>query len=139
MACFQNHKNALFSEILLKFILSAETRMTHTCEPGSNCPVTRAVGVLGGKWKLHIVFHLMTGTKRFSELRRAIPQVTQQMLTMQLRELESDGIISRTVYPVIPPKVEYALTPLGAELKAVTDALGDWGQGLPAEQRLDVA
>lgn len=123
----------------MKFILSAEMRVALTCEPGADCPVTRAVGVLGGKWKLHIVFHLMTGTKRFSELRRAIPQVTQQMLTMQLRELEGDGIISRTVYPVIPPKVEYALTPLGAKLKAVTDALGDWGQGLPAEQRLDVA
>jgi DNA-binding HxlR family transcriptional regulator len=109
------------------------------CEPGSDCPVTRAVGVLGGKWKLHIVFHLMRGTKRFSELRRAIPQVTQQMLTMQLRELENDGIISRTIYPVIPPKVEYALTPLGAKLKSVTDALGDWGQGLPVVERPDTA
>jgi DNA-binding HxlR family transcriptional regulator len=88
--------------------------------------------VLGGKWKLHIVFHLMRGTMRFSELRRAIPDVTQQMLTAQLRELESDGIIGRTVYPVVPPKVEYSLTPLGAKLKMVTDALEDWGRGLPA-------
>lgn len=102
------------------------------CGPGPDCPVTRAVAVLGGKWKLHIVFHLMDGTKRFSELRRAIPDVTQQMLTAQLRELETDGIISRTVYPVVPPKVEYALTPLGAKLKAVTDALGTWGRDLPA-------
>jgi DNA-binding HxlR family transcriptional regulator len=88
--------------------------------------------VLGGKWKLHIVFHLMRGTMRFSELRRAIPDVTQQMLTAQLRELESDGIVRRTVYPVVPPKVEYSLTPLGAKLKMVTDALEDWGRGLPA-------
>nr|WP_234781843.1 helix-turn-helix domain-containing protein [Sinorhizobium saheli] len=95
--------------------------------------MTRAVAVLGGKWKLHIVFHLMQGTKRFSELRRAIPDVTQQMLTAQLRELEVDGIITRTVYPVVPPKVEYALTPLGAKLKAVTGALETWGRGLPVD------
>jgi DNA-binding HxlR family transcriptional regulator len=74
----------------------------------------------------------MRGTMRFSELRRAIPDVTQQMLTAQLRELESDGIVRRTVYPVVPPKVEYSLTPLGAKLKMVTDALEDWGRGLPA-------
>jgi DNA-binding HxlR family transcriptional regulator len=74
----------------------------------------------------------MRGTMRFSELRRAIPDVTQQMLTAQLRELESDGIIGRTVYPVVPPKVEYSLTPVGAKLKMVTDALEDWGRGLPA-------
>lgn len=102
------------------------------CGPGPECPVTRAVGVLGGKWKLHIVFHLMPGTKRFSELRRAIPEVTQQMLTAQLRELEADGIITRTVYPVVPPKVEYSLTALGAKLKPVTDALENWGRDLPA-------
>jgi DNA-binding HxlR family transcriptional regulator len=101
------------------------------CGPGPECPVTRAVGVLGGKWKLHIAFHLMRGTMRFSELRRAIPDVTQQMLTAQLRELEADGIITRTVYPVVPPKVEYSLTPLGAELRSVTDALEVWGRGLP--------
>lgn len=102
------------------------------CGPGPACPVTRAVGVLGGKWKLHIVFHLMPGTKRFSELRRAIPDVTQQMLTAQLRELEADGIVTRTVYPVVPPKVEYCLTPLGAKLKSVTDALEFWGRDLPS-------
>ncbi len=108
------------------------TSITPACEPGPACPVTRAVALLGGKWKLHIVFHLMEGTKRFSELRRAIPDVTQQMLTAQLRELEADGIITRTVYPVVPPKVEYALTPFGTKLKAVTDALGTWGSELPA-------
>lgn len=94
--------------------------------------------MLGGKWKLHIVFHLMKGTKRFSELRRAIPDVTQQMLTAQLRELEADGVIARTVYPVVPPKVEYALTVLGAKLRTVTDALENWGSGLPATQALKV-
>jgi DNA-binding HxlR family transcriptional regulator len=101
--------------------------------------VTKAIAVLGGKWKLHIVFHLMGGTKRFSELRRAIPEVTQQMLTAQLRELEADGIITRTVYPVVPPKVEYSLTPLGTRLKAVTGALESWGRGLPVGDGRDAA
>lgn len=103
-----------------------------SCEPGPACPVTNAVQAIGGKWKLHIAFHLMNGTKRFSELQRAIPGVTQQMLTAQLRELEADGIVERKVYPVVPPKVEYSLTPLGLKLKALTDALAEWGQKLPA-------
>nr|WP_295885868.1 helix-turn-helix domain-containing protein [uncultured Devosia sp.] len=95
--------------------------------------MTRAVEVLGGKWKLHIVFHLMDGTKRFSELGRAIPGITQQMLTAQLRELERDGVVTRTVYPVVPPKVEYALSEFGAGLRSVTSALEVWGQALVAE------
>ena len=104
---------------------------TSACEPGPACPVTRAVSLLGGKWRLHIIFQLMKGTKRFGELRRAIPEVTQQMLTAQLRELEADRIINRTVYPVVPPKVEYALTPFGEKLKSVTDALEAWANALP--------
>jgi DNA-binding HxlR family transcriptional regulator len=97
------------------------------------CPVTRAMSTIGGKWKLFIVYHLMGGTRRFGELRRLMPDVTQQMLTAQLRELEADGVIDRKVYPVVPPRVEYTLTPLGQELRAVTDALSMWGA------RLDVA
>lgn len=107
--------------------------MEPACGPGPRCPVTRAVEVLGGKWKLHIVFHLMDGTKRFSELGRAIPGITQQMLTAQLRELERDGVVTRTVYPVVPPKVEYALSEFGAGLRSVTSALEVWGQALVAE------
>lgn len=78
----------------------------------------------------------MQGTKRFGELHRAIPKITQQMLTAQIRELEADGIVSRKVYPQVPPKVEYALTPLGLKLRAVTDALTEWGLELPAEIRI---
>ncbi|WP_372026926.1 winged helix-turn-helix transcriptional regulator [Tistrella mobilis] len=119
--------------------MTMETNMTsktdESCLPGENCPVTRAVRALDGKWKLHIVFHLLDGTKRFSELRRAIPGVTQQMLTSQLRELEASGIVDRRVYAQVPPKVEYSLTPLGAGLRAVTDALGSWGRNLPEDRR----
>ncbi len=95
------------------------------------CPVTRAMSAIGGKWKLFIIFHLMGGTRRFSELRRMIPDVTQQMLTAQLRELEADGLVARKVYAVVPPRVEYRLTPLGEELRSVTDALQAWGNQLP--------
>ena len=94
---------------------------------GDPCPVREAVAVLGGKWKPVIVYYLRGGTHRFSELRRLIPEATQQMLTQQLRQLERDGIVSRTVYPVIPPKVEYALTPMGRELEPVLDLLERWG------------
>ncbi|HWU62643.1 MAG TPA: helix-turn-helix domain-containing protein [Ensifer sp.] len=109
------------------------------CEPGNHCPVTRAVQALGGKWKLHIIFQLMQGTKRFGELQRAIPGVTQQMLTSQLRELENDGIITRKIYAQVPPKVEYSLTPLGNKLRSVTDALTVWGHELPAEAEIAAA
>jgi DNA-binding HxlR family transcriptional regulator len=96
------------------------------------CPVMRAVRALEGKWKLYIIYHLIGGTMRFGELRRAIPGVTQQMLTNHLRELEADGIVSRKVFPEVPPKVEYSLTPLGLELRTVTDGLTAWGLKLVA-------
>lgn len=96
-----------------------------------SCPVTRAVRVIGGKWKLFIVYHLMSGTRRFGELQRLLPGITQQMLTAQLRELEADGIVSRKVYAQVPPKVEYSLTPLGRELEALTDRLAKWGEQVP--------
>lgn len=95
------------------------------------CPVTRAMATIGGKWKLFIVYHLMGGTRRFGELRRLIPDVTQQMLTAQLRELEADGLVARKVHAVVPPRVDYSLTPLGEDLRGVTDALMVWGSRLP--------
>ena len=105
-----------------------------SCEPGAFCPVTRAVQALGGKWKLHIVFHLMKGTHRFGALQRAVPGVTQQMLTAQLRELEKDNIIIRKIYAQVPPKVEYSLTPLGEKLRPLTETLADWGKHLPTAE-----
>ena len=102
------------------------------CVPlGDACPVLRAVGALGGKWKLHIVYHLMRDVMRFGELHRAIPGVTQQMLTAQLREMEADGIVHRKVYAQVPPKVEYSLTEVGAGLQPLIEALVIWGGKLP--------
>lgn len=93
-----------------------------------NCPIGATIKVIGGKWKILILFSLNQGTKRFNELRREMPDVTQRMLTNQLRELEKDKIISRKVYAQVPPKVEYALTDIGKTLNPVLDALRKWGQ-----------
>lgn len=103
--------------------------MRHTrydCNFG--CPVEACFEVIGGKWKGVILFHLMGGTKRFNELLRLIPGVTQRMLTRQLRELEDDGIVSRKVYAEVPPKVEYSLTEFGRTLEPLLGYLQQWGK-----------
>jgi DNA-binding HxlR family transcriptional regulator len=92
-----------------------------------NCPVERTLEVLSGKWKANILFQLQSGRKRFGELRRLIPKATRQMLTAHLRELERSGVIRRTVYNQVPPKVEYSLTPLGRGLEPVFDEMYSWG------------
>lgn len=94
------------------------------------CPVETTLKIIGDKWKVLILRDLFTGTKRFNELKRSLSDVTQKMLTQQLRELEKDGIIHREVYPVVPPKVEYSLTELGNTLKPVIDSMYDWGNYL---------
>jgi len=102
--------------------------MTHTsydCSP--DCPVEAALGVIGGKWKGIILYHLLSETIRFNELRRLMPEITQRMLTKQLRELEADDLILRKVYAVVPPKVEYSISEYGKTLAPVIHALKDWG------------
>ena len=89
-------------------------------------PATVTLQVIGGKWKVLVLYELFLGVKRFSELRRLLSGVTQKMLTQQLREMERDGLIHREIYPQIPPKVEYSLTPLGESLKPIVDAMCDW-------------
>jgi len=103
----------------------------------TNCPVEAALDVIGGKWKVVILFRLFEGTRRFNELRRLHPNITQRMLTNQLRELERDGLVHREVYPQVPPKVEYSLTSAGRTLKPVLSALKLWGerQVLPQRER----
>ncbi|MPY56115.1 helix-turn-helix transcriptional regulator [Streptomyces spongiae] len=84
--------------------------------------------MLGGRWKLAILKQLVAGTRRFGELRRALPGITQRMLTRQLRELEADGLVARTVYREVPPRVEYALTEVGHSLDSITEELDKWGR-----------
>ena len=93
-----------------------------------NCPVELTLAVIGGKWKCLIIHQLMDGTKRFNEIRRLIPKVTQRMLTLQLRELERDKIVHRKVYAVVPPKTEYSLTTLGKTLEPILWSMHDWGK-----------
>lgn len=91
-----------------------------------SCPVEATVEVIGGKWKGIILYHLLDGTKRFNELKRLKPNITQRMLTLQLRELEADGIIHREVYREVPPKVEYSLTELGESLRPMILLMMEW-------------
>lgn len=93
----------------------------------SNCPVTETIRVLGGKWKPIILWEMNRGVLRFGELKRAIPGITQKMLTQQLRELEEDEIIWRTVYAEVPPRVEYGITSYGQSLQAILEAMAIWG------------
>jgi len=97
----------------------------YDCSDG--CPVEAALEQIGGKWKGVALYHLADGTKRFNELKRLAGAVTQRTLTKQLRELETDGLINRKVYAVVPPKVEYSLTEKGESLVPVLLALRDWG------------
>lgn len=92
------------------------------------CPVTRCISVVGGKWKPIILFCIANEVNRFGIMRRAIPGVTKQMLTQQLRELEQDGVILRTIFPEVPPRVEYTLTERGTSLLGVIAAMREWGE-----------
>lgn len=93
------------------------------------CPVEATLELIGGKYKALILWHLSEQTLRFSELKKLIPNATPKMLTQQLRELESNLLVNRHVFPVIPPKVEYSLTDLGRSLMPVLISMRDWGAG----------
>ena len=91
------------------------------------CPVETTLTLISNKWKVLILRDLMPGTKRFGELKKSIGSVSQKVLTAQLREMEASGLVLRTVYAEVPPRVEYTLTELGRSLKPVMDAMWNWG------------
>ena len=91
------------------------------------CPVETTLTLISDKWKVLILRDLMPGTKRFGELKKSLGSVSQKVLTAQLREMEQSGLLVRTVYPEVPPRVEYTLTELGQSLKPILDALQNWG------------
>lgn len=107
----------------------SETEHVH----GSCCPVVNTLDIIGGKWKVLILYYLNEETRRFNELQRLLAGITQRMLTLQLRELENDGIVHREVYPQVPPKVEYSLTEFGRTLMPVIEAMHRWGEQYAAE------
>jgi DNA-binding HxlR family transcriptional regulator len=92
------------------------------------CPIETAVKMLGCKWRILIIRELLTGTKRFGELKKGVSGITQKVLTAKLREMEEIGLIERKIYPQIPPKVEYTLTDIGYSLKPILDSLKEWGK-----------
>lgn len=91
------------------------------------CPVETTLSLISDRWKVLIIRDLLDGTKRFGELKKSIGSISQKVLTANLRAMEDDGLITRTVYAEVPPRVEYTLTDTGYSLKPVLDALGDWG------------
>jgi DNA-binding HxlR family transcriptional regulator len=94
----------------------------------NRCPAEFTLAMIGGRWKIPILFHLLGGRKRFTELARALNGVTQKMLTQQLREMQRNGLVERKVFAQVPPKVEYSLTNLGVSLRPVVDAMCRWGE-----------
>lgn len=98
------------------------------------CPVATTVALIGSKWKLLIIRNLLARPWRFNELKKALEGLSQKVLTDSLRSMEADGIITRTVYPEVPPRVEYALTELGESLKPILDSMRAWGEAYKAKQ-----
>jgi DNA-binding HxlR family transcriptional regulator len=103
-------------------------RMTQNLNLPQSCPTEATLAVIGGRWKVPILWTLYASTHRFGELSRHLSGITQKMLTQQLRELEADGLIHREVYPEVPPRVEYSMTPLGRSLEPVLRSLTEWGE-----------
>ena len=97
------------------------------------CPVETALLLIGDKWKVLILRDLMPGTKRFGELKKSIGSVSQKVLTAQLRDMEESGLLNRTVYAEVPPRVEYRLTDLGRSLEPILDAMRNWGEAYKAQ------
>jgi DNA-binding HxlR family transcriptional regulator len=95
------------------------------------CPAQRVLLVIGGRWKVPILYHLQGGSRRFSELRQLLIPVTPRMLSQQLRELERDGLVRRKVYAQVPPRVEYSLTPIGKSVQPIIAAMCQWKRAAP--------
>ena len=104
-----------------------------------NCPMEMTIDLIGGKWKALLLWNLSVSTLRFGELQRQFPQLTQKMLTQQLRELVRDGLINRKSYDEMPPRVEYSLTEFGSTIMPVLQAMNQWGTGYLEGQIVDCA
>ena len=100
----------------------------------TGCDVEATLSVIGGRWKPVLVCHLLGGRKRFGELRRLTPNATERMMTLQLRELEADGVIARHVYAEVPPRVEYELTEFGRTLEPILELMQEWGREFKARK-----
>lgn len=103
-----------------------------------NCPLELSMDLIGGKWKLIILWYILEGPKRFGQLNRLIPKITQKVLSTQLRELEEKGLISRKVYATVPPKVEYSLTDYGYSLKSILTEICSWSTSYAENNSIEI-
>lgn len=110
-----------------------EMKMVAAAKTLPDCPVETTLTLISDKWKVLVLRDLMPGTKRFGELKKSIGSVSQKVLTAQLRQMEESGLVIRTVYPEVPPRVEYTLTELGYSLKPILDAMWNWGEEYKAK------
>ncbi len=108
--------------------------MTRKYNWKTGCDVEATLSVIGGRWKPVLVCHLLGGRKRFGELRRLVPNATERMITLQLRELEADGVVSRHVFTEVPPRVEYEVTPYGRSLEPILVSMQAWGREFKARR-----
>ena len=108
-----------------------------TREELPDCPVATTVNLIGNKWKLLILRDLLSGTKRFGELRKSLKGISQKVLTDNLRSLEDDGIVIRKIYAEIPPRVEYSLSELGESLRLITEVMAKWGMKYKAQNNIN--
>lgn len=113
--------------------------MTRKYNWKTGCDVEATLSVVGGRWKAVLVCHLLGGKKRFGELRRLTPNATERMITLQLRELEADGVLDRHVYAEVPPRVEYELTDFGRSLEAILVPMQAWGKAFKARRLAEEA
>ena len=111
--------------------------MTRKYDWKTGCDVEATLAVIGGRWKPVLVCHLLGGRKRFGELRRLTPNATERMITLQLRELEADGVVSRHVFAEVPPRVEYDVTEFGRTLGPILELMQDWGRGFKELKRAE--
>lgn len=114
---------------------SGASRKTRGDSSHTRCTIETTAGLIGGRWKAVVIFHLLAGTRRFGELRRLLPNATARMLTLQLRELEADGLVHRKVFAEVPPRVEYTLTDEGMSLGPIVTAMGAWGKAYERRSR----
>ncbi len=108
--------------------------MTRKYNWKTGCDVEATLSVIGGRWKPILICHLLAGRKRFGELKRLTPNATERMITLQLRELEADGVLSRHVFAEVPPRVEYEVTDYGRSLELILSAMQDWGREFKARR-----
>lgn len=113
--------------------------MTRKYNWKTGCDVEATLSVIGGRWKPVLVCHLLAGRKRFGELRRLVPNATERMITLQLRELEADGVIARHVYAEVPPRVEYEITEFGRTLENILRLMMDWGSAFKVRRLAEEA